>query len=762
MKIYTLQSSDISKVTSEIEYRLSTFLLNKHIDQIKLYTQMEEILALQRKLAEVQETTNAQRLSDRNVVEIIEAIVKNFDIKLLYTSDGKEYLTPEHLDREIKELVLARGRINVIELPKLLNVGIEKIDARLDQLCRKSGALILINGNLFTNQYLDSICEEINEELQHRHRMSISELTIKYNFSYDYLLGVITSRVGTIIQGEVKNKQILTTLAYANTIRAQIRGVLRACIRPIAISQIRKNYEFEDSIISEIIDDLIAKKELDGKLISGSYVSNKFVQDQENIVRNFFKQNTYLEYDFLQKNLFISKPEDFLKSLFKSNEGIFLETCFYSQEALENLKQHIVELLQSDGYVELETVVPSAFNESDIENILNKYMELKNVTLKGNIIISNEFLDKWANKFRDRITDILMGRPVKFITAGPAPEEEKKGKSGKGKKGGKAKEPAERDPFDQQEVIAILRQSKLFPEDYNPELEEAIYPVLKEKISDLSKKLKVELFENKKTPLSNEVGTMQAKVEERILQMQLMLKSVKKFAEKGPAGKYLLDKAIQYSRPIIDQFILLFCRKYAIQLPDTLYSEQYLEKKGEDDSTEPKIITLDTPPVFKNPDLLILAIDTLPKDLAKLLRNINKLLDEKNLDEFYDELQSKAHGLGIKPLSLDKKTEKNILYSQKYFLREQIAKGDMEPKEAFFNVLQCLLLEQNLFFGLTYNNDVQLVEDLATMILDNLTASESDREQAKIDLIKQGLELYKDSKNEELEKKNQEILSKIN
>ena len=289
---------------------------------------MEEILALQRKLAEVQETNNAQRLSDRNVVEIVDAIIKIFEIKLLYTSDGKEYLTPEHLDREIKEIVLARGRINMVELPKLLNVGIEKIDQRLDNLCRKRSELIMINGNLFTNEYLDTICEEINEELQHRHRMNISELTIKYNFSYDYLLGVIASRIGTMIQGEVKSNQVLTTIAYAKTVRAQIRGVLRACIRPIAISQIRKNYDFEDSIISEIIDDLIAKKELDGKLITGSYVCNKFVQDQENIVKNFFKQNTYLEYEFLQKNLFIAKPMDFLKSLFKSNEGIFLETCF--------------------------------------------------------------------------------------------------------------------------------------------------------------------------------------------------------------------------------------------------------------------------------------------------------------------------------------------------------------------------------------------------------------------------------------------------
>jgi len=726
---------------------------------------MEEILALQRQLAAVQETTTAQRLSDRNVVEIVDAIVKTFDLKLLYTSDGKEYLTPEHLDREIKEVVLARGRINVIELPKILNVGIEKIDQRLDALCRKRTELIMINGNLFTNEYLDAICEEINEELQHRHRINISELTIKYNFSYDYLLGVVASRIGTLIQGEVKSNQVLTTVAYANTVRAQVRGVLRACIRPIAISQIKKNYEFEDSIVSEMIDDLIAKKELDGKVVTGTYVSNKFVQDQENIVKNFFKQNTYLEYDFLQKNLFIAKPIDFLKNLFKGKEGIFLETCFYSQEALDNLQQHIVELLQSDGYVELETVVPSAFNESDMESILNKYMELKNVSLKGNIIMSNEYLDKCANKFRDRVIDILYGRPVKFTTAGPQPEEEKKGKSGKSsKKTSKSKEPAERDPFDQQEVIAMLKQAKLFPEDFNPELEEALYPALKERIAELTKKLKIELFENKKTPLSNEVGTMQARIEERILQGQLMLKSVKRFAEKSSAiANYLFDKTTQCSRPIIDQFVLFFCKKYSIQLPDTLYNEKYLEKKEEyEDSSEPKIITLEVPPVFKNDDLRVVAIDTLPKDLSKMLRKINTLLNEKKLDEFYEELQSKAHGFGIKPLMLEKKIEKNILYSQKYFLRESIVKTDMEPREAFFNILQCVLLEQNIFLGLTYSKDAQLVDKIAPLLLEILSASDLDKDKDICTLVQKGLEHYRHADNEGLGKVNSEILSKVN
>lgn len=75
---------------------------------------MDEILELQKKLAEVQNTSNMSKLSDRVVVDLIDRILKTFnDFQLIFTKDGLEYLTPEYLEDQVYELIQLHHRINV-------------------------------------------------------------------------------------------------------------------------------------------------------------------------------------------------------------------------------------------------------------------------------------------------------------------------------------------------------------------------------------------------------------------------------------------------------------------------------------------------------------------------------------------------------------------------------------------------------------------------------------------------------------------------
>ena len=66
---------------------------------------MEEILELQRRLAEVQEQKASSAFSDRVIVELVNKIIHDYDMPLLYSSDGQEYMTPEHLDDQIQDLI---------------------------------------------------------------------------------------------------------------------------------------------------------------------------------------------------------------------------------------------------------------------------------------------------------------------------------------------------------------------------------------------------------------------------------------------------------------------------------------------------------------------------------------------------------------------------------------------------------------------------------------------------------------------------------
>lgn len=56
---------------------------------------MDELLELQKQLAEVQSAPSVFRLSEPNVVEVMIKLSELGLVQVLYTSNGKEYLTPK-------------------------------------------------------------------------------------------------------------------------------------------------------------------------------------------------------------------------------------------------------------------------------------------------------------------------------------------------------------------------------------------------------------------------------------------------------------------------------------------------------------------------------------------------------------------------------------------------------------------------------------------------------------------------------------------
>ena len=53
-----------------------------------------------------------RRLSERNCIEIVQKLVEAKLVDVIYTIDGKEYLTPDELTKEIIEELQVRGGKN--------------------------------------------------------------------------------------------------------------------------------------------------------------------------------------------------------------------------------------------------------------------------------------------------------------------------------------------------------------------------------------------------------------------------------------------------------------------------------------------------------------------------------------------------------------------------------------------------------------------------------------------------------------------------
>eukprot|EP00965_Chrysotila_dentata_P002601 84968-Pleurochrysis_carterae.AAC.2 len=62
---------------------------------------MDELLALQAELAKVQEAPSVNKLSEPNVIELVRKLVDLGLVDVLFTTNGKEYLTPKQLQNEV-------------------------------------------------------------------------------------------------------------------------------------------------------------------------------------------------------------------------------------------------------------------------------------------------------------------------------------------------------------------------------------------------------------------------------------------------------------------------------------------------------------------------------------------------------------------------------------------------------------------------------------------------------------------------------------
>ena len=70
----------------------------------------DEIKKLAADLQRAQLGGTVQKLSERNCIEIVNVLIKNGLLKVIYTTDGKEYLTHKQLERELfDELYVSRG-----------------------------------------------------------------------------------------------------------------------------------------------------------------------------------------------------------------------------------------------------------------------------------------------------------------------------------------------------------------------------------------------------------------------------------------------------------------------------------------------------------------------------------------------------------------------------------------------------------------------------------------------------------------------------
>ena len=197
---------------------------------------MDEILALQAALATAQDTKSSIRLSERNIVELVNKL-KSLDLlddTLLYTLNGKEYLTEARLDAEIKrEVKRSGGRVPVTDLQPALNVDVAHCERRARALAADaSNGVALVEGELITPAYFDAVSAETDEELREAGVIGMGELARRHGLSADLMTKALRERVEAgAVDGRLEGGSVYTP-GYVRRLRAQLRGAMRAALVP--------------------------------------------------------------------------------------------------------------------------------------------------------------------------------------------------------------------------------------------------------------------------------------------------------------------------------------------------------------------------------------------------------------------------------------------------------------------------------------------------------------------------------------------------
>lgn len=375
-----------------------------------------ELLELQRQFEFAQQAKSSIRLSDRNVVELVHKLqeLHIIDFDLLHTVSGKEYITPDQLRLEMEVEISKSGRVSLIDLSDIIGVDLYHVEKQAQQLVSDSVGLMLIQGEIISQTYWDTVAEEINERLQECSQLAMAELAAQLQISSELAVTVLEPRLGTLIKGRLEGGQLYTP-AYVARVTAMVRGAARGITVPTNLSVVWSSLQqlllemngtsgvsVEAAFFQSLFNGLMKEGEILGSLRAGvHWTPAVFAQAQRESVDSFFSQNSYITYDVLRK-LAIPQPKQYLQSRYP--EGIPLDTVFVHPSTIEMLDTTIEDAIEQGSWIDCLSVLPAVYGGQDASKLLSLCPSLQRV-LKSNkaFILGESFL--FSNAFIKDVFD---------------------------------------------------------------------------------------------------------------------------------------------------------------------------------------------------------------------------------------------------------------------------------------------------------------------------------------------------------------------
>lgn len=318
---------------------------------------------------------------------------------MIFTNDGKEYITPDYLRKEVEdELYVHGGRVNLVELAQILNVDLSHVNGIAETLSKERVDVYFVLGQLLDENYLEKIATEINEKLSQDGEISVSDLTVQYDLPSEFLLKQVMEKyLGKVIRGrqDPSDSRIFFTPSYISRCKSKIRGGLVGLTRPTSVQHILQQIGVQERIFHSLLHELNPPGAVTSKQQSAQFIPHVYTKNQSEWVESFYKQNGYLEYDSVSR-LGVSDPKAFIKRQLANEKLTFLKKCCVGNRIIDQIESALDECISSGTYLEASTILPSFMAEDDIEQLLDLVLtqdKQKATMLFDTTIITTQYID---------------------------------------------------------------------------------------------------------------------------------------------------------------------------------------------------------------------------------------------------------------------------------------------------------------------------------------------------------------------------------
>ncbi|KAL4326849.1 hypothetical protein S245_042327 [Arachis hypogaea] len=355
----------------------------------------EELLELQRQFQFAQQAKSSIRLSERNVVELIQKLqqLQIIDFELLHTVSGKEYITLDQLRNEMVSEVRKLGRVSVIDLADTTGVDLYYVEKQAQRIVADHAEFMLNQGEIMSESYWDSVAEEVNERLQECSQIALTELAAQLNVGLDLVASMLEPRLGTMVKGRLEGGQLYTP-AYVARMNAMVRGAARGITVPTNLTVLWSSLQqllqemggtggvaVDGSFFQSLFNGLVKEGEIQGSVRAGvHWTPAVFAIAQKESVDSFFSQNSFISYEVLHK-LGIPQPIQFLQSRYP--EGKPLVTTFVHQSMIDMLDAATEDAIERGSWSDSLSLLPSSFTPQDAAKMLSLCQSVQ-LALKSN------------------------------------------------------------------------------------------------------------------------------------------------------------------------------------------------------------------------------------------------------------------------------------------------------------------------------------------------------------------------------------------